>query len=885
MTVPQTGRQPPSVRTGRGAHLDTLVDVLRGNRTAGAVILGGPGMGKSSLVQQSLKASGRLGDVQTIQCSPSLREVPYGALSPLLIGLHRLETPVEVLRALQQGHTAPVMVVVDVQHLDAASAFVLAQLVQNQAATLLALGTGPLDRASGLAALADTGVLQTIHLEPADVDRVRRQCEHVLDGPMTLGTARTIRGMTGGNPRLINAYLASARDQGVLVRAPGGAPMPGRPAPWVLLRPAPEPDGRLIDTVETMQDALIPGERETLELAALAGGVPRSLLRALAGEHVHDLLEAGLLREAGPGDSVDLAAAIHAEVLRAHIAPGRSFELYKRWVAAGGDTEQGRTARSVLWALECGQNVPVNQLMDASFEALQVKDWPTARALAPHLAGSREPRAALLSSELMLLSGRTWAARKELEDLAVQTSDQSLRTEALSLLAVSLVSAGEAPNVWAALPPLLSRFRERRPEPTNSPPVLLSLVELISSGAAELHRPEVLEQLQRVIEDPLTQDFTRATMLLVQAEALTMAGDPDAAVQAAERAHEMAQRFPAFSTRFGLQCLAVLVFAHVTAGYADRARELLEEQLTLEPRQWHQRSGTALALRHMVENADGAPEGAYPWIEDAVVELRQQDPLQLLPLAEAMLAPRRASVTVGMPSPTADERAAGAVSGPESWWLMSLALFSIAEDRNPDLGGASRPLWRRVLDDPRLQGSPVVRREILLSLIMRRDPADVEEELLREFRGVVTATAGPRSAGFARVLDPVLAQDHRGLAEAAGKSATAGEILAAAFAWAQVVLLHHHSGDLRRRGEALRHLKRLQLRAGVTFPPYIAGAQALGELTAREREIVELAAQGLSNAEVAEQLFVSQRTVEGHLYRVFTKLGITERSELRDVQF
>ncbi|MEV4900720.1 LuxR C-terminal-related transcriptional regulator [Citricoccus sp. NPDC055426] len=848
------------------------------------MILGGPGMGKSSLVQQALKISDRLGDVLTVQCSPSLREVTYGALSPLLIGLHRLETPVEVLRALQLGQVSPVIVVVDVQHLDAASAFVLAQLVQNQAATLLAMGTGPLDRASGLAALADTGVLQTIHLDPADASRIRRQCEDVLGGPLTAGTARTIHGMTGGNPRLTNAFLASARDQGMLVRAPGGASMPGLPAPWVLLRAAPEPDARLIDTVETMQDSLLPGEREILELVALTGRAPRALLRVIAGEHVHDLLTAGLLREDGPGEFVDLAGTIHAEVLRAHIAPGRSFELYKRWVSAGGDIEQGRTARSVLWTLECGQSVPAHQLMDASYAALQVKDWPTARALAPHLAGSREPRAALLAAELMLLSGRTWAARKELEDLAVQTSDQGLRTEALSLLALSLVTAGEAPNVWAALPPLFSRFRERRPEPSDSPPVLLSFVELISSGTADLHRPEVLEQLQRVIDDPDTQDFTRATMLLVQADALTMAGDPDSAVRAAEGAYAMAQRFPAFSARFGLQCLAALVFAHVTAGYMDRARELLEEQMTLEPRQWHQRSGTILVLQHLVESADGTPQDAYPWIEDAVVELRQHDPLQLSPLAEALLAPRRASVTVGMPSPTADERAERSMSGPEAWWLMSLALFSIAEDRHPDLSGVSSPLWRRVLDDPRLQHRPVVRREILLSLIMKRDPADVDEDLLRELQGGAADTAGPRSEGFARVLEPALAQDHRSLAEAAVAMTAAGRILPAAFAWAQVVLLHHRSGDLRRRGEALRHLKRLEVRAGVAFPPYIAKAQALGELTAREREIVELAAQGLSNAEVADRLFVSQRTVEGHLYRAFTKLGITERSGLRDVQ-
>ncbi|MDI3330368.1 MAG: LuxR C-terminal-related transcriptional regulator, partial [Micrococcus sp.] len=130
---------------------------------------------------------------------------------------------------------------------------------------------------------------------------------------------------------------------------------------------------------------------------------------------------------------------------------------------------------------------------------------------------------------------------------------------------------------------------------------------------------------------------------------------------------------------------------------------------------------------------------------------------------------------------------------------------------------------------------------------------------------------------------PALDNDPRGLATVAERTAASGEILPAAIAWSRLVLLHHGTGDLRRRGEALRRLKRLQVTTGLRFPPFVTGALTLGELTAREQEIVDLAAAGMSNAEVAEKLFVSQRTVEGHLYRVFTKLGITERSELRDL--
>ncbi|AHH99654.1 AAA family ATPase [Kutzneria albida] len=69
--------------------------------------------------------------------------------------------------------------------------------------------------------------------------------------------------------------------------------------------------------------------------------------------------------------------------------------------------------------------------------------------------------------------------------------------------------------------------------------------------------------------------------------------------------------------------------------------------------------------------------------------------------------------------------------------------------------------------------------------------------------------------------------------------------------------------------------------AGVESPA--AAAHAVTELTPQQQQIVRLAASGLSNREIGERLFLSPRTVGSHLYRSFPKLGVTARSQLRDL--
>ncbi|MDQ7809787.1 AAA family ATPase [Amycolatopsis sp. A133] len=88
--------------------------------------------------------------------------------------------------------------------------------------------------------------------------------------------------------------------------------------------------------------------------------------------------------------------------------------------------------------------------------------------------------------------------------------------------------------------------------------------------------------------------------------------------------------------------------------------------------------------------------------------------------------------------------------------------------------------------------------------------------------------------------------------------------------------------DAGARGWAARAAAELTA-AGGTPATAASRAGAQGGLTPQELQIALLAAEGLTNKEIADRLYLSHRTVGAHLHKVFPKLGITARTQLRDV--
>ncbi|MDA0168215.1 AAA family ATPase [Solirubrobacter taibaiensis] len=176
----------------------------------------------------------------------------------------------------------------------------------------------------------------------------------------------------------------------------------------------------------------------------------------------------------------------------------------------------------------------------------------------------------------------------------------------------------------------------------------------------------------------------------------------------------------------------------------------------------------------------------------------------------------------------------------------------------------------------------------------RRDPGEPAADLplagalAQRARALVCLAEGDATRAVALALESVATTDRLGLAvESARGRILAGRALAAIsdrdaaaeqLRAAEGLLVDAPAGHL--RAEAVRELRRIGRRVNRAGRAGRADAAGPAALTARELEIAQLVAGGMTNRAVAKSLFLSEKTIESHLAGAFVKLGVRTRTAL-----
>ncbi|WP_182354532.1 ATP-binding protein [Flaviflexus huanghaiensis] len=569
---------PHRVWLAQSAEYTELVSILTRPGPGGALILGGFGIGKTTLVRAALARPDVPPPAMRVHASPTLAGEPCGALSPYLSARASTDSPAQVLRevgavlaAAQTPGVIPIVVVEDAEFLDDETSFVLSTLVENAAIKLVAIGNGRTGAESTLFALAESGLLSTLVVQPLDRVGVRFLAEEIAGGEFTAPAIDIMTALTGGNPSFVEAVVQSCLDQGLVFRhSPGVA----NGDLLTLARLAPEADEPLTELVRDVTRSLSAEHRRVLELLALAGPQPGSVLFAMCGEH-RRLVEADLLA-AGHDGLLRIASDIFATILRSTVPPGRSAQLYAAWSEHRAPTS--RTPLQVLWALEVGADVPADQVLGAVEDAVIGCDFRLARKLIDAEVTPESDAANLLRARTLIGLGRHYSARTLLMRVAETSTDHAVRQQALHLLLMAFDQLTRDPADVAAF----ERWWAEQSRAPGREGALAGPARFRQEGVArppQIERglraaPHSVAEVERILASPdLTADG-RICVLIDLADLHSVAGRTETALEVA-RSARAALADERMVADYELLILFRIGWNLVLSGRYDEAEDLL----------------------------------------------------------------------------------------------------------------------------------------------------------------------------------------------------------------------------------------------------------------------------------------------------------------------
>jgi ATP/maltotriose-dependent transcriptional regulator MalT len=288
----------------------------------------------------------------------------------------------------------------------------------------------------------------------------------------------------------------------------------------------------------------------------------------------------------------------------------------------------------------------------------------------------------------------------------------------------------------------------------------------------------------------------------------------------------------------------------------------------------HEPDALVHAMLGLVEQARGALPAACIAFHDSISAMSRGFPsgwLMLVAAWSAQVEGRRGNAEAAAAALRRSEEAYGPQA---ALFLPELELARAWERAAAGQTSTARMHAARAAQIARRSGMQAVEMRALHTTVRFGDRAHAGrlQELAKTLNTPMSETVAAHAHGLV-VHDGVL------LDAAADRFAEMGALGLAADATAQAARMHARTGNHGKELAASTRAHWLASKCEIRTPAVNAGARPL-PITDREREVAMLVAGGLSNRQIADRLFVSVRTVDGHLYRSFAKLGIERRDQL-----
>jgi len=838
------------------------------------VIAGDAGVGKTRLARELLESAESEGrGTEWAVATHAARPIPMGALAhlvtPQAVGGGREATLQAVVEALNRHGDEQLVLGVDDAHLlDGVSAVLVHQLVTRGIASVVVTVHSGEPAPDPILGLWKDDLAVRVELQPLSRREMADLLVAALGGPVDGPALHVLWQWSAGNALFLRQLVLQGIESGAL-RVEDEL--------WHWVGPL-EPGRRLRDLVASRLGSLDDVERDALEILAVGEPVPIGCLSELFPADVITRLERrGLVRsrDEGGAPQVRLGHPVFGEVVRADASALQFKEIRRRLADAfqtydefGGE----HSLRIATWRAEIGDPSDPHVMIEGARRAWAVGEVGLAERLS-RLALDAGPDfdASYLLGEALADQGRfeeavdTWRAAEDLP-----ASDPQRATFAAGLAGILVWALGRPREADDALRRAGEHIQDAAAR--HELAIVRTLISATSAGTSG----QGIEQATAALQSPVLSERARARATVAAVISWTEGGRLDLALQGADDAITIADLHSGELVATGVLLRLAKTRALWLAGDLDGAERAattgytsaLEHGDDRSRARWCLASGAVALLR-------GHARTARVRLEEGEFVLRDQDDgfLRGVLVYSSMACSLLGDVDGAARALHDAERSNASmtrswdvdIARARGWLCMSRGERSAAERHALEGAGAaaSREQW------------PF--EAFALHDAARFGADEAAAERLCELTSVVDGKLVPAMAAHAEGL---LHRDGAALDAAAATFAELGFDLSAAEAAAAASAAHRTEGRQASAAASSHGAHAWIANCEGSRTPALALADHHDDLTPREREVATLAARGLTDQGIAEQLFVSVRTVHAHLRSTYAKLGVGGRSEL-----